>query len=525
MAKHSGGTAGVVLGVGATAAALGVGEFTGMALADLSLVVAVGDVVVDVAPGSLVRRTIGLLGTAQKPILLTGIVCISLLLGGGVGANKDRGRIVFGLAGIVGAVAALRSGFGLRGVATAALAATSGIYLLAVGHRKACRLDDWMDQATEEQPTLDPILQDPRVKAATRRGFLGYASGLTMAGGALVVGSRVLAGRTTEPYRSQVVLPTSRRTDGDRPAPTSTEAIEVYQNGLSPWITPNDDFYRIDTALMVPRVDPADWTVRIDGLVDSPLEFTLQDLLARDLTDAAVTLACVSNEVGGDLVGNAVWTGVPLAELLEEAGVQGGAEQIMGRSVDGFSAGFPRSELNDGRTAMVAVGMNGEPLPFRHGFPARLVVAGLYGYVSAVKWLEQIELTTMSVDGYWIPRGWAKEAPIKIASRIDVPTRSFTTPGRQAVAGVAWAPTNGVAEVELAIDDGPWTKCRLKGGNAAGKAGEAWVQWSTVWDAIPGNRRLRVRAWDRNGIVQPVGPKYIAPDGAEGYHTRQVLVA
>ncbi len=524
MVKESRRVASATLGVSAAVAALGVGEFCGMVLSDLSLVAVVGDVVVDLSPGWLVRRTIGLFGTAQKPILLTGIVFVALLLGG-VGASRGRGRVAFGLAGLVGAVAALRAGFGARGVVAAAVATSAGIYLLAAGHRKIGRLAGWVDHTAEEQPALNPTVEDPKVKAATRRGFLGYVSGLTMAGGALVIGSRVLAGRTTESYRGQVVLPPSPRRDSDRSAPTSTEELVRSPAGLSPWVTPNKDFYRIDTALMVPRVDPADWTLRIDGLVDRPLELTLDGLLARDLTDAAVTLACVSNEVGGDLVGNAVWTGVPLLELLEEVGVHDGAGQIMGRSVDGFSAGFPRSELNDGRNAMVAVGMNGEPLPFRHGFPARLVVAGLYGYVSAVKWLERIELTTMSVDGYWIPRGWAKEAPIKIASRIDVPTRSFTTPGRQAVAGVAWAPTSGVAGVELAIDDGPWIKCRLQGGDAPGKAGEAWVQWSTVWDAVPGDRRLRVRAWDRNGTVQPTGPKYIAPDGAEGYHTRQILVA
>jgi DMSO/TMAO reductase YedYZ molybdopterin-dependent catalytic subunit len=322
-----------------------------------------------------------------------------------------------------------------------------------------------------------------------------------------------------------VVLPSVRRTNGDRLAPTTTtEGPWRPPDGLTSWITPNDDFYRIDTALVVPRVDPTNWSMRIDGLVDRPLTFTLDDLLARDLVDATVTLSCVSNEVGGRLVGNAVWTGVPLIELLEEVGVRPDGEQVMGRSVDGFSAGFPRSVLDDARTALVAVGMNGDPLPFRHGFPARLVIAGLYGYVSAVKWLEQIELTPMSVDGYWIPRGWAKEAPVKIASRIDVPLRWQTVSGRQAVAGVAWAPVSGVEAVELAVDDGPWEECRLERGVGPGRDGESWVQWSTVWDPQPGVRKLRVRAWDRAGKVQPERPKHIAPDGAEGYHVRHIVV-
>jgi hypothetical protein len=260
-------------------------------------------------------------------------------------------------------------------------------------------------------------------------------------------------------------------------------------------------------------------------MVERAVDITLADLFAMNVIDSAVTLACVSNEVGGHLVGNAVWTGVPLIDVLQLAGPMDLAEQVMAWSVDSFSAGFPLSALEGDRTALVAFGMNGEPLPFRHGFPARLVIAGLYGYVSAVKWLERIELTTMDVDGYWIPRGWAKEAPIKIASRIDVPVRPETTPGSQAVAGVAWAPVAGVAVVELAIDDGPWAPCRLERGSGPGRDGESWVQWFTVWDAEPGLHQLRVRAWDRNGSVQSPGPKHIAPDGAEGYHTRRVLVA
>jgi DMSO/TMAO reductase YedYZ molybdopterin-dependent catalytic subunit len=513
-----------VVGVAATGMALGVGEIVGVALADASLVAAVGDVAVDLAPGWLVRRTIGLLGTAQKPALLTGIVCVSLILGGWVGSRRGSGRFAFGLAGLVGAFAALRSGFGPGGAVAAAAAAGIGIWTLEIVQRKDGRTEV-TDPVVDAPPSEVPRFEDPKVRAATRRGFLGYAGGLTVAGGALVLGSRALADRTSATYRD-VVLPSVRRTDGDRPTPTATtEGPWRPPDGLSPWITPNDDFYRIDTALVVPRVDPADWTMRIDGMVDRPLSLMLDDLLSRDLVDAAVTLNCVSNEVGGHLVGNAVWTGVPLTALLDEAGVHGAAEQVMGRSVDGFSAGFPRSALSDGRTALVAVGMNGEPLPFSHGFPARLVIAGLYGYVSAVKWLERIELTTMSVDGYWIPRGWAKEAPIKIASRIDVPLGSTTVPGRQAVAGVAWAPVAGVEAVELVVDDGLWVGCRLERGAGPGRDGEAWVQWSTVWDAEPGVRNLRVRAWDTDGVVQPVGPKYIAPDGAEGYHVRRVLVA
>jgi DMSO/TMAO reductase YedYZ molybdopterin-dependent catalytic subunit len=511
----------VALGLGSAALALGIGEIVGVALADVSIVASVGDVAVDMAPGWLVRRTIGLLGTAQKPVLLAGIVGVALLVGARVGSLGGRGRLAFGLGATVGALAAFRSGIVVGGATAAAAAAGSGITSLRVGRCLEVRAGT----PSPEQSTPDSMsIEDPKVRAASRRGFLGYASGLTVAGGALALGSRVLSERASASYRD-MVLPTVRRTDGDRPTPTTTtEGSWRPPDGLSTWVTPNSDFYRIDTALVIPRIDPAGWAMRVDGMVDRPITFTLDDLLARDLMDATVTLSCVSNEVGGHLVGNAVWTGVPLIELLEEAGVRPDGQQVMGRSVDGFSAGFPRSVLDDARTALVAVGMNGEPLPFRHGFPARLVIAGLYGYVSAVKWLERIELTAMSVDGYWIPRGWAKEAPIKIASRIDVPLRSQTVSGRQAVAGVAWAPVSGVEAVELAVDDGPWEECRLERGLGPGHDGESWVQWSTVWDAPPGDSKLRVRAWNRAGQVQPEGPKYIAPDGAEGYHARRIVV-
>jgi len=524
---------GRILGTGAVALALGVGEFLGVALAGVSPVAAVGDVAVDLAPGWLVRRTIGLLGTTQKPALLTGIACGALLAGAWSASDPWRARLVFGLAGLIGMLATLRAGSGPGGPLASIGGAGLGWLVLrdALGRMDGGRMDGGRmdgsrmgDRASVDRPGPD-VIEDPKARVVGRRGFIGYAGGVAVAGGALAVGSRALADHASASYRN-VALPSNRRVVGDRPTPTTTtEGPWRPPPGLSPWITPNDRFYRIDTALVVPRIDPDDWSLRIGGMVDRPLRITLDDLLSRDLVDAAVTLNCVSNEVGGHLVGNAVWTGVPLVELLEEADVAGGAAQVMGWSVDGFSAGFPTSVLDDARTALVAVGMNGEPLPFRHGFPARLVVAGLYGYVSAVKWLERIDLTTMDVDGYWIPKGWAKEAPIKIASRIDVPLRSQTIPGRQAVAGVAWAPVAGVAGVELAVDDGPWTACRLERGPGPGLDGEAWVQWSTAWDAEPGLRRLRVRAWDHDGVLQPPGPKHIAPDGAEGYHTRRVLVA
>jgi DMSO/TMAO reductase YedYZ molybdopterin-dependent catalytic subunit len=293
-------------------------------------------------------------------------------------------------------------------------------------------------------------------------------------------------------------------------------------SGLSPYVTPNDDFYRIDTALIVPQIEVADWSLRLTGLVDREFTIDYDELLSLDAIEETVTLQCVSNEVGGSLVGNSVWQGVPLEVLLERAGVRDGATQIVGRSLDDWTAGFPTELARDGRVAMVAYAMNGEPLPVTHGFPARLIVAGLYGYVSATKWLREIELTTWEdFDGYWITRGWGKEGPIKTASRIDVPRRSTSIPaGPTAVAGVAWAPPRGVARVELQVDDQEWQECRL--GDVA--SDNTWVQWLYEWDADPGDHVLTVRATDGTRATQTSEIQPPIPDGATGWHSRRVTV-
>jgi DMSO/TMAO reductase YedYZ molybdopterin-dependent catalytic subunit len=292
--------------------------------------------------------------------------------------------------------------------------------------------------------------------------------------------------------------------------------------GISPIVTPNADFYRIDTALVAPQVDPADWTLRIVGMVDREVEIDFDELVGIDRIEQFVTLQCVSNEVGGDLVGNALWSGIPLRVLLDRAGVRPEASQIVGRSVDGWTAGFPTAVALDGRSAMVAVAMNGEPLPVKHGFPARLIVPGLYGYVSATKWLTEIELTTWDAfDAYWIPRGWAKEGPIKTQSRIDVPTPGTTlAAGPTPVAGVAWAPTRSVERVEVRIGDQPWQETRLSGE----LSDNAWVQWVYGWVAEPGRHRLAVRATDGDGETQTSETSPPAPSGATGYHTVTVEV-
>ena len=291
-------------------------------------------------------------------------------------------------------------------------------------------------------------------------------------------------------------------------------------NGISPIVTPNSDFYRIDTALVVPSVDVDNWTLDISGMVDSPYSMNFRELIGMGLVETPVTLSCVSNRVGGNLVDNAVWRGVPLDEVLNRAGVQRGATQIVGRSVDNWNSGFPTEYAFDGRQALVAVAMNGEPLPREHGFPVRLVIAGLYGYVSATKWLEEIRLTTWEgFDSYWVPRGWAKRGPIKTQSRIDVPRGGTRVrAGRVPIAGVAWAPTRSIGRVEVQVDNGPWVAADLSNNMSV----NSWRQWVYAWDATPGNHRIRCRATDGTGGTQTSDIRPPAPDGATGWHTIEV---
>jgi DMSO/TMAO reductase YedYZ molybdopterin-dependent catalytic subunit len=287
-------------------------------------------------------------------------------------------------------------------------------------------------------------------------------------------------------------------------------------------ITPTAEFYRIDTAFTFPKVDLDAWRLRINGLVDRPLEFTYDELVAMPQVNLPVTIACVSNTVGGDLVGTAYWQGIELSTLLDMAGVQIGGTQVLTRSLDGFTAGFPTEAAIDGRTALLVLGMNGERLPVKHGFPARLVVEGLYGYVSATKWLRTIELCDWEeVDGYWIPLGWSKEGPVKLQSRIDVPRAGETlSTGPTTIAGVAWAPGVGISRVEVQIDEGEWQNAEL----SPEFTDATWRQWKLPWDATAGRHRLRVRATDRNGTVQTAEVAAVEPNGATGHHTRQVTV-
>lgn len=292
--------------------------------------------------------------------------------------------------------------------------------------------------------------------------------------------------------------------------------------GLSALITPTAEFFRIDVANAIPTPDVDTWKLRIDGLVRRPIELSYDDLLARGLVEVDATIACVSNDVGGFLVGNARWLGIPLKPLIDEAGPLATADEVMGHSVDGFTAGFPVAALAD-RNAIIAVGMNGEELTPVHGYPARIIVPGLYGYVSAVKWLSRIELTRFDQQvGYWIPRGWAQDAPVKLASRIDTPRPGAQVPaGAVGVGGVAWSATVGIGRVQVRIDGESWQDAEL----GPQLAGTTWRQWWMSWDAAAGKHNITVRAWDGLGNLQSEREVPVAPNGAEGLHTVDVTVA
>ena len=329
---------------------------------------------------------------------------------------------------------------------------------------------------------------------------------------------------TSGPSSTQPGTTTSAET-ATSPSTASTLPANLNNvaENISPLITPNEDFYLIDTALRKPAIQAENWTLSVQGMVDDPKTYTFAELLDGrfSFVREPVTLSCVSNRVGGRLVGNAVWEGVPLREVLDASGIQSGATQISGRSVDDWASGFPTELAYDGRVAMIAVTMNGEPLPVKHGFPARLVIAGLYGYVSATKWLSEINLTTWEgFDSYWVPRGWAKEGPIKTQSRIDVPRDGEVPAGIVPIAGVAWAPNKSVEKVEVQIGDNPWVETDL----SAELSTNSWRQWVYYWEAAPGEYQIRVRATDGTGYTQTSERRPPAPDGATGWHMRNVRV-
>jgi DMSO/TMAO reductase YedYZ molybdopterin-dependent catalytic subunit len=515
-------------GVAAGAAGLGAGEIVAALVnARSSPLVAVGGVVIDKVPESGKALAIRLFGTYDKVALAVGtvlVVCAIAALFGMLSRHRPWiGLAGFGAFGVIGTAAALtRTGTSVAWAAPSLAAAGVAIGVLTWLLNLLDRADSAGDAAAppESGGPADSgrgWRQRLRTPAPTRRLVLQLSAAAAVGGAALgflghLIGQLSNVNTAREAVRPRLPAPSGR------PAARIPGADVA---GLS-YVTPNDTFYRIDTALVVPRVDPETWRLAIGGRVGKPMELTFDDLLRRPMVERYITLTCVSNEVGGELVGNASWLGVPIADLLDEVDPDPAADQVVSRSVDGFSAGTPTAVLRDGRDALLAVGMNGEPLPLSHGFPVRIVVPGLYGYVSATKWLASIELTTFDdFDAYWIPRGWAQQAPIKTSSRIDRPRhRSTINAGEYVVAGVAWAQHRGISTVEVRVDGGPWEPATL----AAVASVDTWRLWSWRWQATPGDHVVAVRATDNAGEVQTDERRPPAPDGATGHHTINVKV-
>jgi DMSO/TMAO reductase YedYZ molybdopterin-dependent catalytic subunit len=507
----------------AAAVAIGAAELIAALVSGApSLVIAIGDLVIDLQPPGAKDLMVSLFGDADKLVLNVFIVVAAVLIAAAVGVAARRrwswGVIGFLVAGGVAVFAALRQPLTDRVLAVITVVVAVAIGLAVLRWLLSFTRPAWGTSgasaaaATASMPDWD------------RRSFLiagGAATAGAIVAGAL--GRTLLEGRASGPTVNDALPPVTAG-GSPRPGPSLPAGAELDVAGITPLVIPNDQFYRIDTALLVPRVDAATWTLTVKGMVDQEVTLTYQDLRAMPLFDQYVTIACVSNDVGGDLVGNTRWTGVHLRDVLAMAGVQTGATQIVGRSVDGFTAGFPTAwAMDPARDPMIAIGMNGEPLPADHGYPARLIIPGLYGYVSATKWLRDIELTTWEgFDGYWVPLGWAKEGPILTQSRIDVPRNGGrVAPGPVSIAGVAWAPDRGVERVEVKVDDEDWVQATI----STPLSDATWVQWLRVWDATPGRHTILVRATDGTGEVQTADISRPAPDGARGHHTIEVEVS
>ena len=496
---------------GLVSAALGLGVAELVAAVSrtfTSPVIAVGDRVVDLVPTALKDLAISLFGTKDKIALLVGIAIAIALYSALLGVLASRNRLRLTGAGValfalIGSLAALGERTGAAWytpLPTVVGAVVAGAALLFYARRIF---------NPDREPASEMLHPTPRRRFLAATGVMAAGAGLTA-----FSGRRLSERFSAADSRAAVTLP------------SPVEALPIAPDGIqatnaAPFFTPNADFYRIDTALVVPQVPIETWTLRGTGLVDQELTLDYQGLLERDLIERDITLTCVSNTVGGELMGTARWVGARLDDLLDEAGIQSTADQIVGRSVDGYTCGFPTATL-DGRDALVAVAMNGEALPLEHGFPARLIVPGLYGYVSATKWLSEIELTTFDAfDHYWVPRGYAAEAPIKLQSRIDTPRGlDRIDPGPFVVGGVAWAQTVGIEAVEISVDDDDWEPADL----ADELNDMTWRQWSFPWTATPGRHSIKVRAKDRNGAIQTPDRSEPLPNGATGHHKIVVLV-
>lgn len=527
-------------GLLATGLAVAVGHaVAGVVAPGSSPFLAVADSVVDRAPSAVREVTIDALGTADKPALMAGLAVILVVTGVVVGLIERRGRpagtIVLALFGLIGTAAAvtrptagplwaLPTVLGAI-VSIVALRAMIGALFPASSVAAAAGGPEGAASAGTGESASSPgtaaagtsTRRDP-----DRRRFLvlaGSAAAVIAAAGAT---GMALTRRAAEAVaeRTGLRLP---RVLARNAAPAVPTGVVPDAPGVTPFLTDNDEFYRIDTALRVPSLRAADWRLRIHGMVEREIELDWQSLIDRETRERIITMTCVSNEVGGDLVGTASWTGFSIADLLAEAGPLPDADMLLSTSVDGWTAGTPLEALTDGRDALLAVGMNGEPLPFEHGYPVRQVVPGLYGYVSATKWVVDWEVTRFDrASAYWTDRGWAERGPIRTASRIDRPAPlAEVPPGPVVVAGTAWAQRRGIERVEVRVDDGPWREAQLSEEYSV----DTWRMWSWTWDAEPGLHTLHVRATDGTGRVQPEERRDPVPSGATGWHNRTFRVA
>ncbi len=493
-------------GVAAGVAGLATSYFTAMAMTIReSPVVAVAELIIRITPGPIAEYLISLVGRLDKPLLLVGIFVFLGVTFAWVGRLAQRTwwapAVVYAALSAAGAV----------GVATQRGSTATDQLPVAVGFVTwlvtLSLLTEPLRIAEERPGAVDDGGEH------TRRAFLIRAGAIAAAAGVLGVVGRVVGRgrRHVEEVRNLLRLPQVTR-------PAVPDGAVIGVQGVSRWMTPADDFYLIDTAFVKPAIEPMDWSLRIHGMVEREITLTYEDLLAREFTEAWVTLNCVSNEVGGDLIGNAWWSGVRLAPILAEAGLLPGADAVLQTSEDGWTCGTPLSALTDDRDAMLALAMNGRPLPIDHGFPVRTIVPGLYGYVSATKWVVDMEVSSFDrITSYWTERGWGELGPVKMSSRVDVPRSGEEVEAGQVVfGGVAWSQHTGISAVEFAIDGGDWQPADL----ATVPTDDTWVQWSGTADVEPGDHLVRVRAVDKEGTVQTSVEQDVLPDGSTGLHAR-----
>jgi DMSO/TMAO reductase YedYZ molybdopterin-dependent catalytic subunit len=493
-------------GVAAAAVALGVTQLLAVIFGPGSDArTAVGSAVIDLTPGPVKEWAIQTFGTSDKLVLSVLVLAVIAVLAA-VTAMLETRRVPVGsaaivLAGVAGCAAVLsRAGATVTDIVPTVIGTVCGVAVLRL--LTSGRFIDEPEPADADAPD-----RGRRLSLITL-GFLGAGAVSGIAGVVLARLTTSVAGD-----RDAFALPKLDVTAPDVPPTVQPKGV-----ALPSFITSNTDFYRIDTALTVPQLSRADWQLKIHGMVDREMTYRFEDLERFEAIEKVVTLTCVSNPVGGDLIGNATWIGYRVRDLLEQAGVHRDADMVLSMSIDGFTAGSPIEALTDDRDSLLAIGMNGQPLPTEHGYPARLVVPGLYGYVSATKWVVDLELTRFDrAEGYWTPLGWSAHGPIKTQSRIDVPrSGQDVAQGPVTFGGVAWAQNRGVRAVEVRIDEGEWQQAEL----GASYSNETWRLWSFAWRATsPGLHTITVRATDNTGAVQTSDIAAPAPDGATGWHT------